>query len=468
MLTEIDRTRSTPTATAISRRRPQWTEGEGLFRAREPEKIWFDTVSMKTQDLSMDAPKEVDCTICDLNFWSEYVDNAPVNTRSWVLQERLLAPRVIHWCADQIAFECHTLDRAECRPEGLPNLQVRNGQLIDQARLKVMNQEAGGRLRGLRLAASQGSANPQGLAHMIEQIEPHFYIYEVWKRIVEIYTKMDITEHGDRLIALSGIARMMKERLRTAGTEDQYLAGMWQKYLESQLLWYVNDEEDVTAQPLENTRPKEYRAPSFSWASVETSRGITFAETTDQNILIEVQIVRLLYKTEADTFGILTDGYLVLKGLLRKVEVTDTLQQNDTTSTSNSSPRSSGTGTGTKNRYSWHLTAKGIPFGESQSIVHLDSPASQPSVFGPAAQVYCLPVSEDDRHLNCLLVQAEDGDHGVRYRRVGLTKILTLFEGDVDMIKTIKEPPGKKETLLGKYYRRENEGFWGENHICII
>jgi hypothetical protein len=433
---------------------------EGLFRDRSVDKVWFDRVSLKTQDLLRDAPRTIECTISDLTFWPESVDNGPVNRRSWVLQERLLAPRVIHFCADQVAFECRTLDRAECRPEGLPNLQMRAGQLLDQARLKAMDRQVGTDLRRLRLASQQGISNPVALQQMVQQIEPKFHIYELWTRIVETYTKMQITEHKDRLIALSGIARMTAEVLKMDGSPDEYLAGMWKNHLESQLLWYVNDKDGVAIQPREDMRPDTYRAPSFSWASVETPRGVVFPETTDQKILIEVLVVRLLYKTEADMYGLLTDGYLVLKGVLRKIELTDALEER----------RAPGASTPLKgNRYSWQLKANGETVGTPQSIVHLDSPGSgERSIFGPSAQVYCLPVSEDHEYLNCLLLQATDGDHGIRYKRVGLTKILTLFEQDVELVKRLTEPPGRKKTHLGRYYRRANENFWGESHICII
>jgi len=59
----------------------------------------------------------------------------------------------------------------------------------------------------------------------------------------------------DRLPALAGLAKALAER-----TGDEYLAGIWKKGLIEGLLWY--GEDDLLLTPT-------YRAPSWSWASVD-------------------------------------------------------------------------------------------------------------------------------------------------------------------------------------------------------
>ena len=78
------------------------------------------------------------------------------------------------------------------------------------------------------------------------------------------------------------------------------------------------------------------------------------------------------------------------------------------------------------NLYSWRLVKDGKPDGKEFETIYLDSPASAPSIFGPNGQVFCLPAAIDDRRLTCLLVQATDGDYGIRYKRVGLTTVQTI------------------------------------------
>jgi hypothetical protein len=117
-----------------------------------------------------------------------------------------------------------------------------------------------------------------------------------------------------------------------------------------------------------------------------------------------------------------------------------------------------------KNRYSWRLVREGQPFGHGYENVHLDSPASTPSLFGPEARLYCLPASEDDWNLTCLLVQATDGDHGVRYKRVGLTKIQKIYPD----VSSVKEPPSNNKSTLGRYYWGPDRNLRSESTICII
>ena len=290
----------------------------GLFNKRDPQTSWVDTVNLKRDGLPGGVTGIAGCTILDLSFWRETVENAPVNRRAWVFQERLLSPRVIHWCQDQIAFECREADKAECRPGGISHYQIKDNKVIEETRLKRFDVNTGRELRRLRLV---GKSESSGLRNM-EVINEKFYLYELWKRLVETYSKMDLRYEGDRLIALSGIARMMTSVMEKQGNKDQYIAGLWRDHMASQLMWYVNDGESR----FEDIRTKEYRAPTFSWACVETTRGITFPETTENSgLLLKVETIRLTYKEQdnIDTFGPLTDGYLLLRGVLRRIELGD-------------------------------------------------------------------------------------------------------------------------------------------------
>jgi hypothetical protein len=91
---------------------------QGLYRSREPRELWEDEVNLNVNGIpgqTQQSPKHPikRCAILDLSFWRRNVDDAPVNRRAWVLQERLMAPRVLHFCEDQMLWECSELDAAE-------------------------------------------------------------------------------------------------------------------------------------------------------------------------------------------------------------------------------------------------------------------------------------------------------------------------------------------------------------------
>lgn len=129
------------------------------------------------------------CILLDVSHWTENVDNAPVNRRGWVLQERLMAPRVLHFCKDQIAWECSEFDASEGQPQGIPNLQLTSDGIVGESRLKGLDVTIDGkRLRQIRLETLGGLNDPD------KNLRPQIYALELWRRIVEVYSKTSISK----------------------------------------------------------------------------------------------------------------------------------------------------------------------------------------------------------------------------------------------------------------------------------
>lgn len=84
-------------------------------------------------------------------------------------------------------------------------------------------------------------------------------IYHAWQGIVSYYSSRDLTQIADKLSALAGLARLISEALSVES--GSYLAGHWKEDLISSLLWYVSS-------PKTPNRSTPYRAPRWSWASV--------------------------------------------------------------------------------------------------------------------------------------------------------------------------------------------------------
>jgi hypothetical protein len=377
------------------------------------------------------------CTILDVSMWKDIVDEAPVNKRGWVLQERLMAPRVLHFCHNQVAWECLEFDAAEGHPHGIPNFQLTSDGIFESRTLKGLDSARDGRrLREMRLKGSPDPVSPH--------LRPQIFAFELWRRIVEVYSRTAISHWEDKLVALSGIAGSMADIIGLGQGPAEYCAGLWRPCLESQLLWKVEplfreasnvDHPGHFVHVTGSPSPSKYRAPSFSWASIDADQGngIVYAEVTDQDILIRVEDVYIARKSD-NQYGLVSDGKLVLRGYLRRIQI----KQKE------------------RGRFGWYTLERGLDLdAEEHTNVYLDCASRDiPDILGHDAGVYvlpvaiteCTPMNKDSGYMTCLLLQQiESDDQPGVYRRIGLTKlspwadklarrrILDRQESDVDI-----------------------------------
>ncbi|KAH6881297.1 heterokaryon incompatibility protein-domain-containing protein [Alternaria rosae] len=192
----------------------------GLFVKRDGESL-VDYFSMQSDENG----EEVLFAITEAETWWHQVEVSPVNRRAWVLQERILSPRILHMSSKLALWECRQLQASEVFPnDGLPDQESPNNY---------------GHIKRL----CHGS-----------QSQDQADISADWWRLVHRYTMCALTFETDKLIALSGIASEIHKR-----TQCEYLAGLWSSTLPSSLLWVV------TSPP--GLRSPTYVAPSWSWAS---------------------------------------------------------------------------------------------------------------------------------------------------------------------------------------------------------
>jgi hypothetical protein len=88
-----------------------------------------------------------------------------------------------------------------------------------------------------------------------------------WSNIVEEFTRRKIGKDEDRLPALAGLAKKYRD-----ATGYEYLAGVWRQELPAALLWEKKGWNYLKS-------PAGYRAPSWSWASLEGAIRVPFDST---------------------------------------------------------------------------------------------------------------------------------------------------------------------------------------------
>ncbi|KAF1948437.1 HET-domain-containing protein [Byssothecium circinans] len=139
---------------------------------------------------------------CLLTTWqsADSIGQFPLLLRAWVLQERLLSPRILHFGPAELLWECCEHFTCECR-DGLDNQQPEYYPKYQYSRSL------------LTTSADFRSA--------------------IWRNIVEAYSRLSITKIEDRLPALQGIACQLFDDW----TPSKVLSGLWEATLLRDLLW---------------------------------------------------------------------------------------------------------------------------------------------------------------------------------------------------------------------------------------
>jgi len=207
----------------------------------------------------------------------------PLLRRAWAYQERLLAPRVLHFGKEELVWNC--MERqfyCQCgnlrpTPSFVATLAAARTilatQIHDDVRLDDRDTES------------------------------------KWHRVVEDYSECDLTFEMDRLPALAGLAEQAHRFRR-----GRYLAGLWEDSLISDLCW--------TRSSSRNAKSTESSSPTWSWSSLARQVRFHWALQPLQPLC---EILEIVYKP-ASVFnprGQVSHGKLVIRGHIIDVTLKD-------------------------------------------------------------------------------------------------------------------------------------------------
>lgn len=227
----------------------------GLFRSRDPELDSLCPFKLRTEDAG-----DMECLLVNSDFWESQVRQAPLSQRAWVVQERILAPRSLYFAESQLFWECRRQHACELFPDGVPLdfiSDIKEPQAVNVVSVKGFETAL---RRLIEAGPSDDESDDDEAPWAPTQYETP---YQVWNDILESYVKCALTKPEDKLVAISGI---VKDFASVVG--DEYLAGLWRKNLINGLLWVAKDEYNPANSP-PTVRPELYRAPSWSWASLD-------------------------------------------------------------------------------------------------------------------------------------------------------------------------------------------------------
>lgn len=161
-------------------------------------------------------------------FILSYPEPSAIDTRAWIVQERLLSHRVLYFGKEQSYFECNTAMNFETLEHPI------------KATKRFLRGDPGWRIQKGAL------------------LEPNL---TTWYLIMDTFGLTNLTEAKDKLPSVSGLARSFADAF-----DDAYLAGLWSKDLAFGLSWRAS--EHIQQRTL---KPARYSGPSWSWTSTTKS-----------------------------------------------------------------------------------------------------------------------------------------------------------------------------------------------------
>lgn len=200
--------------------------------------------------------------------------SGPLLQRGWVVQERVMAPRTVHFGSNQIFWECWDTEACETYPNGM----------IPSNRT-TLDKHAHGPLS--RYNSFSDAIN-------------------LWESVVRTFSVCRLTMPNDKLVALSGIAKAIQGQF----PDMEYLAGLWKCELKEQLMWRVVNN---------GVRPPAYIAPSWSWASLNGTISYQYNLEGDLSC---IEILDAFVKPlGADPTGQIENGFLRVVGPLMTLSI---------------------------------------------------------------------------------------------------------------------------------------------------
>lgn len=220
---------------------------------------------------------------------------SPLNRRAWVLQEHLLAKRIVHFTANELLWECVENLDCEC-------LETKNCSWGEQGN--------GGIVRKSQFLD-------------IDRLNKNYTRLQQWLSLLNQYSTLSITKGSDVLPALSGLAKFWQ-----SPETGKYLAGIWEKNITESIVWVRQRSRDGPYAGRALQRSRKYRAPSWSPFSIEDADRyhdrrmlipIYHPERVDKKCVVVLNAG--VTAAGADSTGQVKSGYLELEGLVTRLDI---------------------------------------------------------------------------------------------------------------------------------------------------
>lgn len=224
---------------------PGWHYGSG-FGGSTLEKSRLNGIA---------APKGPRGICCGAAPAKMFMDTSILGDRGWILQERILSRRILHWSTYEVSWECNECIASERLPAGHGN----GGQLWGWAGRDTYR-PPWNEFRNILF--------PDTNKNSFDSVLGPKPIMEAndWHDLVREFSRRKLTVVTDRLPAISGLSNAFGKAAKRP--LSSYRFGLWEETLTYDLCWFSTV---IRNKPEEqNVIQKSSDMPSFSWASINT------------------------------------------------------------------------------------------------------------------------------------------------------------------------------------------------------
>jgi len=224
------------------------TDGSGGLNGVRPESNW-------TKFPCDGTDRTKGYMWCTDASWTSYgdLDYAPLNSRGWVFQEKILSRRIIHFAASQVYWECKHRFFGEEREE---DFGFQDATLQPSLFWANVNAISNGKTTPVKCADDGRNAEIPG-----SQLD---VFYKSWRTLIDYYVRKHFTKQSDRLVALLGIIRVVEEQTGLRCFDGHWEDGP-QNFLR-ELMWFPREQRTLSV--LDDGR-RSRLCSSWSWASLE-------------------------------------------------------------------------------------------------------------------------------------------------------------------------------------------------------
>jgi hypothetical protein len=243
--------------------------------------------------------------------WDKNKDKlkGPWSKRGWTMQEGLIPSRLLHYTSSQMIWKCGEERRFERGVTESLNNEV--------AKVLTYLDDVGfgsgwfWKLETFMKFKRFPNYLPSNLDYPLLSVPETFHL---WYDLIEEYTQRKFTHISDRLVAISGLAQIFGNMIRSIRSHDEYVAGLWKPDLIRGLIWHTKGAKLLPQKAVNND------FPSWSWASA----GYELVENGQKNndsfqTLSQIEGVQIDLVDQRLPFGAVNGGRVTITGPLKKI-----------------------------------------------------------------------------------------------------------------------------------------------------